>query len=303
MRLSEHLSRLGLSNAEAKKALRGGKVFFHGIPTADGGREIEPYQVTVQRDAPKLTPGRDLVIVHKDDDLVVVWKPAGMLSVRAGKDGGHLNALGLVGKLTGSPVLPVHRLDQDTSGLMMMARHPTSQEALKAQLEVHHVERRYVALVLGKTEQKKWTVSNHLVEDRGDGLRGSIEAPFPPFAKHAKTRFTGLQRINKRVSLIEAQLETGRTHQVRIHLSEGRLPILGDKRYGTAAAQRLAQRLCLHAIVLGIEHPKTGENIRFTSPLPDDMEQLRRGLIHDAKNPTLKRKKSKIPKKRRRPKA
>jgi 23S rRNA pseudouridine1911/1915/1917 synthase len=302
MRLSEHLSRLGLSNAEAKKALRAGKVFFHGIPTADGGREVEPYQVLVQRDAPKLTPGRDLVIVHKDDDLVVVWKPAGLLSVRAGKDGGHLNALGLVGKLTGRPVLPVHRLDQDTSGLMMMARHPTSQEALKAQLEVHDVERRYVALVLGKSQSKTWTVSNHLVEDRGDGLRGSIEAPFPPFAKHAKTRFTALQRINKRVSLIEAQLETGRTHQVRIHLSEDQLPILGDQKYGTAAAQRLAQRLCLHAIVLGIEHPKTGEKIRFTSPLPDDMEQLRRGLVHDARNPTLKRTKSKIPKKRRRPK-
>jgi len=302
MRLSEHLSRLGLSNAEAKKALRSGKVFFHGVPTADGGRDIEPFQVTFRADAPKLTPGRDLVILHKDDDLVVVWKPAGMLSVRAGKDGGHLNAVGLVGKLTRSDALAVHRLDQATSGLMMMARNPSAQHALKAQLEVHSVERRYMAMVLGKPRGKTWTVSNHLVDDRGDGMRGSIEPPFPPFAKQAKTHFTAIERLGRRVNLVEARLETGRTHQVRIHLSEDNLPILGDDRYATTAAQRLAPRLCLHAVVLGIDHPKTGETLRFTAPLPDDMEQVRRSLIHEAKHPVVKRVKSKIPKKRRRPK-
>ncbi len=302
MRLSEHLSRLGLSNAEAKKALRSGKVFFHGIPTADGGRDVEPFQVTLKPDAPKLTPGRDLVVLHKDDDLVVIWKPSGMLSVQASKAGGHLNALGLVGKITRGEALAVHRLDQGTSGLMMVARNSTAQHALKAQLEVHTIERRYVALVLGKPNTSSWSVSNHLVEDRGDGLRGSISAPIPPFAKRAKTHFNALERVGKRVNLIEAKLETGRTHQVRIHLSEDGLPILGDDRYATPAAQRLAPRLCLHAVVLGIEHPKTGEKIRFTAPLPDDMEQLRRGLLHEAKNPTVKRIKSKIPKKRRRKK-
>ncbi len=300
MRLSEHLSRLGLSNADTKKALRSGKVFFHGIPTADAGRDVEPFQVSYRPDAPKLTPGRDLVILHKDDDLIVIWKPAGMLSVRAGKEGGHLNAIGLVGKLTRGDALAVHRLDQDTSGLMMVARNKTAQEALKSQLEVHSVERRYMAMVLGKPNSKTWTVDNHLVEDRGDGLRGSIEPPFPPFAKRAKTHFTTLERVGKRVNLVEARLETGRTHQVRIHLSEASLPILGDDRYGSSASTRLAPRLCLHAVVLGIEHPSSGEKLRFTAPLPDDMEQTRRSLLHEAKNPVVKRVKSKIPKKRRR---
>jgi len=302
MRLSEHLSRLGLSSADVKKALRNGKVFFHGIPTADGGRDVEPFQVEYRPDAPKLTPGRDLVIVHKDDDLVVIWKPAGMLSVPAGKAGGHLNALGLVGKLTRNPCLAVHRIDQNTSGLMMIARNEPAQRKLKAQLEVHSVERRYLAIVAGKPPEKQWTVVNHMVEDRGDGLRGSCEGKPPDFAKRAKTHFSHLARLSKRTNLIEAKLETGRTHQVRIHLAENNLPILGDDRYATPAVQRQASRLCLHAVVLGIVHPSTGETLRFTSPLPDDMEQIRRGLIHETKNPVVKRIKSKIPKKRRRPK-
>ncbi len=299
MRLSDHLKLLGLSNTDAKRAMRSGRVRLHGIPTADAGREIQPFQVEVLAEGPKLTPGRDLVIVHKDEHFVVVWKPAGLLSVQAGKAGGHLNVVGLVRKLTGGDAYPVHRLDEDTSGLMMVARTLTAQTALKAQLEVHSVERAYVALVLGRTPKPTWVVSNHLVDDRGDGLRGSITPPIPPFAKRAKTAFSSLERVGKRVNLVEARLETGRTHQVRIHLSEGGLPILGDKRYGTAASQRMAQRLALHAAVLGIDHPISGERLRFTCGLPDDMEQTRRGLIHVHKNPVQKRKKSKIPKKRR----
>jgi len=299
MKLSEHLSRLGLSNSEAKKALRNGKVFFHGIPTQDGGRDIEPYQIELRPDATRLTPGRDLVIIHRDDDLVVFWKPSGMLSVPAGKDGGHLNAVGLVSKLTRNTALAVHRIDQGTSGLMMVALNRKAQVHLKDQLEKHSVERRYVAMVLGRTPGKEWSVENHLVEDRGDGLRGSIAPPIPKFARIAKTKFSLIERVGKKANLVEAQLHTGRTHQVRIHLSEAGMPILGDDRYGSPAAQRAAARLCLHAVVLGIDHPSTGERLRFTCPLPDDMSKLHRTLTYDAKYPVQKRKKSKRPKKRR----
>jgi 23S rRNA pseudouridine1911/1915/1917 synthase len=302
MRLSDHLKHLGLSSTEAKRAMRSGKVFLHGIPTADAGRDVQPFQVEYRPDAPKLTPGRDLVIVYKDPHLVVIWKPSGLLSVPAGKAGGHLNVVGLVGKLTRGEALAVHRLDQDTSGLMMVARTRAAQEALKAQLEVHSVERCYMALVLGKTEHQRWTVSNHLVEDRGDGLRGSIEGKPSHFSKHAKTHFSQLERVGRRVNLVEARLETGRTHQVRIHLSEGAKPILGDKRYGSSSSVRMADRLCLHAAVLGLDHPVSGERMRFTSALPDDMEQIRRSFIFEHKNPTRKRIKNKTPKKRRAPK-
>ena len=300
MRLSDHLKHLGLSSADAKRAMRSGRVRLHGIPTADAGREVQPFQIEVLPEGPKLTPGRDLVLVHRDEHFVVVWKPAGMLSVQAGKAGGHLNVVSLVRKLTGGDAYPVHRLDQDTSGLMMVARTVSAQTTLKAQLEVHSVERAYVALVMGRPPSARWVVSNHLVEDRGDGLRGSIAPPIPPFAKRAKTTFSSLERVGKRANLVEARLETGRTHQVRIHLSEAGLPILGDTRYGAPAAQRLAPRLALHAAVLGIDHPTTGERLRFTCGLPDDIEQVRRGLVHAHTSPTRKRTKSKIPKKRRR---
>lgn len=299
MRLTDHLKHLGLSNAEAKKALQTGKVFLHGVPTADGGRDIEPYRVELRPEAPKLTPGRDLVIVHKDDDLIVIWKPAGMLSVPAGKAGGHLNAVGLVSKLTRSPVLTVHRIDQGTSGLMMMARNETAQLHLKAQLEKHTVERRYIALVHGRPPDTKWSVTNHLVDDRGDGLRGSVDGRPPNHAKKATTEFTHLERIGKHVNLVEAKLHTGRTHQVRIHLSEAGIPILGDERYGKPAANRGVDRLCLHAVVLGIEHPTSGEAMRFTGSTPDSMEKLMRSLKHQAANPLPKRKKSRKPKKHR----
>jgi 23S rRNA pseudouridine1911/1915/1917 synthase len=296
MKLSEYLGRLGLSNSEVKKALRNGKVFFDGIPTQDGGRDIEPFQVELRLDATRLTPGRDLVFIYRDDDIVVFWKPSGMLSVPAGKAGGHLNALGLVGKLTRSTALAVHRIDQGSSGLMMVALNRKAQLHIKEQLEKHTVERRYIALVLGRTPDKEWSVENHLVEDRGDGMRGSIEPPFPKFARFAKTQFTLLERVGKKANLVEARLHTGRTHQVRIHLSEAGMPIFGDDRYGSPASQRAATRLCLHALVLGVEHPSSGEKMRFTCPLPDDMEKLRRALEYDSAKKRIKRRR---PKKRR----
>jgi 23S rRNA pseudouridine1911/1915/1917 synthase len=193
--------------------------------------------------------------------------------------------VGLVGKLTGGPALAVHRLDEGTSGLMMVARNLDAQHHLKAQLEVHSVERRYVAMVLGHSDRDKWIVANHLMQIRSDGLRGSVEGKPHRDARYAKTMFTKLGRAGKRVSIVEAVLETGRTHQVRIHLSEGGTPIVGDPKYGTAASARLADRVCLHAVVLGIEHPRSGERMRFTSPLPDDMERLRRRLIRGPQKP------------------
>lgn len=305
MRLSDHLAALDLKGAAARKAMGTGKVFVHGIPTSDAGREVEAHAVEYRPSAARLTPGRDLVIVHKDDDLVVVWKPSGLLSVKAAKEGGHLNVVGLVSKLIGGTALAVHRLDEGTSGLMMVARNIETQQHLKSQLEVHSVERRYVAMVLGTPQESKWTVSNHLMQLDGEGRRGSVTGKPPRDAKFAKTMFTHLGRAGKRISLVEAVLHTGRTHQVRIHLSEGGFPIIGDEKYGNPTSARAAERVCLHAVVLGIEHPRTGEKMRFTSPLPDDMEQLRRRLLRGpekparAKGPPRKKPKKSKSKKRR----
>lgn len=288
MRLNHHLQTLGLSAAEAKKAMSSGKVFHLGIPTADGGRDIIPEHVELRLTAPRLVPGRDLVIVHKDADLVIVWKPAGLLAVPARKEGGHRSVLGLVRRLTGTG-LAVHRLDEQTSGLMMVARTETAQEALKDQLEVHSVKRRYLAIVSGKPKRKAWTEESHLVRNRGDGLRGSLRGSIkgepPEDARHAITHFEKLQAVGPRATLVGAILKTGRTHQVRIHLSERRLAILGDPLYATLPITKAAPRLALHACVLGLEHPRTGATLHFEAPLADDLEQLRRHLIHEADTP------------------
>jgi len=279
MRLSQHLQSLGLTSAEARKALRTGKVYLCGIPTSDGGREIAPEQIELRPHAARLVPGRDLVIIHKDAELVVVHKPAGLLSVAARKEGGHRNVVGLVAKLTGAG-LPVHRLDEQTSGLMMVARTLKAQEALKAQLEVHSVVRRYLAIAAGRPKRSTWTVESHLVRNRGDGRRGSAEGPPPEDSRRAVTHFEVLEEVGPRATLIRAQLETGRTHQVRIHLSESRHPVLGDPLYAPGGIARASDRLALHAAVLGLEHPRTGQALRFEAPLADDLERLRRNLDH-----------------------
>jgi 23S rRNA pseudouridine1911/1915/1917 synthase len=293
MRLNHHLQTLGLSAAEAKKAMASGKVFLRGIPTADGGRDIIPAHVELRPSAPRLVPGRDLVIVHKDADLIVVWKPAGLLAVPARKEGGHRSVVGLVRKLTGTG-LAVHRLDEQTSGLMMVARNPQAQEALKAQLEVHSVIRRYLAIASGRPKQTTWTIDNHLVRNRGDGRRGSAKGATPEDARHAITHFERLELLGPRNTLVGATLQTGRTHQVRIHLSEGRNAILGDSLYAPLPIAKASPRLALHACVLGFEHPRTGAKLHFEAPLADDMELLRRHLCHEADLPpqrTRRRKK------------
>ena len=149
MRLSHHLRELGLTAGQVRQALKSGKVSYHSVPTSDGGREVDPANVIYRADAPRLTPGRDIAIVYRDKDMVVAWKPAGLLSVPAGKEGGHLNLVGGVRRILGSAHV-VHRIDEQTSGLVMVALNEAAQEKLKAQLFEHSIERRYLALVQGR---------------------------------------------------------------------------------------------------------------------------------------------------------
>ena len=286
-RLSSILSDRGLTGGARRRALEGGKVFVHGIPTADGGREADPEAVELRLDAPRLRPGRDLAVVYRDDQVVVVWKPPGLLSVPArNRADGHRSVLGLVKRITRGPAFAVHRIDELTSGLLMVARTEAAQLVLKEQLELHSVERRYLALVSGHPPAGPVIHDTHLVRDRGDGLRGSREVWQPrPAEDHpgrrAVTHIERLAMVDRRSSLVEARLESGRTHQVRIHLAEAGFPILGDLLYATQQVSGRAPRLALHASVLGFVHPTRGEALRFVAPLADDLEQLRRGLVRE----------------------
>ncbi len=178
------------------------------------------------------------------------------------------------------PLYAVHRLDRDTSGLIVFARTHEAETALIRIFRKHTIDRAYVAVVHGLP--KAQTIASHLVRDRGDGIRGSTTIrPLPADAQHAVTHIKPLKRIGD-LSLIECRLETGRTHQIRIHLSELGHMLCGEGTYthelGKPARRDPsgAPRQALHAAELGFVHPITGEEMHFRAPLPED---LRRWLL------------------------
>lgn len=280
VRLIDHLKSLGHSNRAARELMSTGKVWVGGAPTADAGRRVEGPEVRVLPNAPRVVVGRDPVLLHVDAAVVVAWKPAGLLSVAAPGRRDEATVVGFVARRFGA-AHAVHRLDEGTSGLMLVARTEEAQEALKERLERHEVERGYKALVLGAPEVPA-TLRSTFVRDRGDGLRGSWEqvqrrlgedAPAAPRdPKPAVTHLVAREEVGKGVWLVEARLETGRTHQVRIHLAEAGHPVLGDPLYGGPAARRFP-RLALHAFRLAFKHPVGGAPMRFEIPLADDLER------------------------------
>ena len=283
--LRAHLSALGHSNAEQRALLTAGKVWVGGIPTADGGRLIDPTTVELRPRAPKLAVGSEPVIVWRDAHLAVIWKPPGLLSVPAPRRHAK-DALGFVRSVLGA-AFPVHRLDEGTSGLLCVALTERAQLACKDLLERHDVERRYLALVAGRPSWSRKTVDLPLTRDRGDGLRGvwapaaprpgQPPQPEPNDLRPARTALTMVEALDH-AALIEAQLHTGRTHQVRLHALHLGHPLLGDPLYANQRIASRAPRLALHAATLGFVHPITGEALRWTAPLADDLEQLRRSL-------------------------
>lgn len=291
MRLIEYFRERGLSNREARRLLETGKVYLGAAPTADPTREVDPALVSIRDSAPRVRVGRDVVVLERDRHLAVVVKPPGMLSVSAPGRGDAPVVLREVGRLLGS-VYPVHRLDEETSGVMLVARTEECQRALKQLLFEHRVERRYLAVVRGRFPSEPRDVRTVLVRDRGDGLRGS-GSPDSPDGRPAETHLRLVEPVGSGASLVQAELRTGRTHQVRIHLAEMGHPVLGDRLYGRSGDLG-APRLALHAAVLGFVHPITGRAQRFELALPDDLERLRRNL--DAPP----RKRTKRPKRRRR---
>ncbi len=260
VRLVDHVrATQGLSSRAARQAMSSGKVFYRGLPTADAGRMVDPAQVRFDVNAPRLRVGFDPVLVHTDPHLAVIWKPAGLLSVAAPGRGDDDNLVSLAARMLGT-AKPVHRLDEPTSGLMLVARTDIARSGLIEQISAHAIERRYLALV-------------HQTFPEGE-VRHASELR----QGHAVSHFRRLQVLRRDASLVEARLETGRTHQIRIHLADLGHLALGDERYASPSVSRRARRLCLHAWRLAFTHPRTGERLCFEAPLADDLERLRREL-------------------------
>lgn len=267
-------------NGEAVKAglrLRGGEKVLVVIPPAE---EIE----AVAEQIP-------IEVLYEDSDLIVINKAAGMVVHPAcGHASGTLvNALlhhcqdlsGIGGELR--PGI-VHRLDMDTSGVMVATKNDMSHAGLAAQFKAHTVNRRYVALVHGIIDENRGTVDQPI--GRHPTLRKKMSSQCRN-GRHAVTHWKVLRRYESdRLTLVELRLETGRTHQIRVHFSELNLPIIGDPLYGNRSRangmndseirqqiQHL-KRQALHARLLGFIHPRSGEYMQFTSPIPDDIASI-----------------------------
>jgi 23S rRNA pseudouridine1911/1915/1917 synthase len=212
--------------------------------------------------------------VHVDSQVVVVKKPAGVSTVPYDDtetdtlvDRVH-KALKAMNRGNAAPPGIVHRLDKETSGLILFARTLAAKRTLKQQFRVHSVHRRYVAIAHGHVVAQ--AVSSRLVRDRGDGRRGSTDNP--TLGRDAVTHVGVLERLDG-ATLVECRLETGRTHQIRIHLAELGHPLLGETLYmrGYEGPVIDAPRLMLHARELGFSHPGSGAPLSFEEPMPDDM--------------------------------
>ncbi|MBY0524039.1 MAG: hypothetical protein K2R98_11605 [Gemmataceae bacterium] len=176
-------------------------------------------------------------------------------------------------------LLAVHRIDKDTTGLVVFARDHAASQHLGQQFRVHSVDRRYFAVVRGKA--KAGRIESYLVRDRGDGRRGSGKETRA--GERAVTHVSVVEDLGN-FTLVECRLETGRTHQVRIHLGEAGTPICGERVYDRPVHGAPlpdgsgAPRVALHAARLGLTHPRTGERLTWESPLPEDMLALLRRL-------------------------
>lgn len=288
--------RPGESWSKVKALATGRLVAVGGSLCMDPARRLNEGEVVavLAKPAPVIKGERpdDVVIRHLDEDVVVVEKASGISTVRhpaerSWKDE-RRELVPTLDDITQLAIarrfgikkheLPrlrvVHRLDKETSGLVVFARSVRAERELGRQFKAHTVIRRYVAIVNGTVGPQ--TFSSWLVRDRGDGRRGSGPEST---GKHAVTHVDVLEKLPHHTVLI-CQLETGRTHQIRIHLSEAGHPVCGESVYnrradgGVIPDESGAPRLALHAAELGFAHPATGKEISWTMPPPPDLERL-----------------------------
>ena len=217
-----------------------------------------------------------LDIVYEDDDLLVVNKPKGMVVHPApgNPDGTLVNALlwHCKGSLSGigGEIRPgiVHRIDKDTSGLLVVAKDDATHIGLSQQMAVHSVERAYQTVVYGGFAQDEGFVEANLGRSKTDRKKMAVYPATEPHTKYAYTGYKVLERLGE-FTLLECRLKTGRTHQIRVHMASIHHPVAGDPVYGPHNCITSLHGQCLHAKTLGFVHPITGEQLRFDSELPD----------------------------------
>lgn len=276
----------GCSRSEASTALAGGSVSVDGqVVTKPSHRlavgdvvevAVDPHRVPLEVEA---DPDVEVPVVHADDDVIVVDKPAGLVVHPGPGHSGSTLVHGLLARFpelaeVGEPERPglVHRLDRGTSGLLVVARTSKAYDSLVSQLSSHAVERVYTALVWRHPEHASGVVDAPIGRSRRDPLRMAIAVDGRPSRTHYHVERTFTEPVE--VALLTCELETGRTHQIRVHLSSVGHPVVGDQLYGGQRSTLAMDRPFLHARRLSFVHPGTGEVVEFESPLPADLEAV-----------------------------
>jgi 23S rRNA pseudouridine1911/1915/1917 synthase len=284
-----------LSRERLKALIRSGAVEAQGSAVRDPALKVkggEAFRLAVPEATPADNEPQDipLTILFEDEHLLVIDKPAGLVvhPAAGNPDGTLVNALlhHCAGRLSGIGGVArpgiVHRIDKDTSGLLVVAKTDVAHEGLAKQFAAHSIDRRYLAVVNGVPRAGGGTIDAPLA--RSATNRKKIAIVEGKRGKRAVTRWKRLQ-VLKDAALVECRLETGRTHQVRVHMASIGHPLLGDPVYGRSGKThgKLLKELgfdrqALHAAELGFTHPVTKNRLSFSSPMPPDMQELTSAL-------------------------
>lgn len=284
-RLDVYLSRrAGITRSRGQKLIVGGKVEVDGrtVPKHHRLRTGERVSVILEEPEPAIALPQDIPVrvVYQDRDIAVVSKPPGLVVHPAAghRDGTLVNALlnalpNLSG--VGGVLRPgiVHRLDKDTSGLMVVAKNDRAHLRLGEMVKTRELKRFYLCLVHGIPPAKRGTVDAPIARNPCDRKKMAVV----PEGRPSRTHFRVLETFPPAYSLLEVELETGRTHQIRVHLSFAGHPVAGDTQYGRKGGlerKGLLQRQFLHAHRLIFPHPSSGEKMEFIDPLPPDLSEV-----------------------------
>ena len=283
----------GLSRERVKALLAEGRITLDGKPAVNASAKTfagNAFSITVPAaaSADALPQDIPLVVAYEDEDLIVVDKPAGLVvhPAAGNHEGTLVNALlhHCRGSLSGIGGVArpgiVHRIDKDTSGLLVVAKTDLAHEGLARQFADHSLTRAYLAVVAGHPMPRAGTIAGRIGRSATNRKKMALLNDASPRGKHSVTHYKTLKLLNC-AALIECRLETGRTHQVRVHLASIGHALLGDPTYGRPLARlrptltRLGfARQALHAAQLGFIHPRSGKEVLLSSPLPEDMAGL-----------------------------
>ncbi len=265
----------GLSRTMAKTLIKEGRILVDGLACKGSFRLSEGQEITVEIPAPErleiAAQDLPLQIIYQDEDLVVINKEKGMVVHPSPGHHDHtmVNALmfhiqdlsGINGELR--PGI-VHRLDKDTSGVMVAAKNDAAHRSLAAQIKDHTINREYIALVHGLIKENLGTIDAPIGRSKVDRKKMAVIGNGRP----AISNYQVLQRFNN-YTLVKVKLLTGRTHQIRVHFAYIKHPVVGDPLYSSAKKHFNLDSQALHAQLLGFNHPRTGEYMEFTSELPE----------------------------------